>query len=77
MADKIPTFWVVWTAGMDRPELVLSEGAAVNRAYELALSQIGMTVHVLQTQSVGTIQYPANPTATGILAKDPPRIGGS
>jgi hypothetical protein len=77
MAGDEPTFWATWTEGSKEPELASSETAAVARAYEIALSSIGTTVHLMQMKSVGAVCYPAHPTATGMLARDPPRtVGG-
>jgi hypothetical protein len=69
---EAPTFWGVWTAGHDGPELCVSEDAAIKRAYELALSRVGLTVHLMQMTSAGHIRYPLLPSAYGVLARNPP-----
>jgi hypothetical protein len=74
MDTESPTFWGVWTPGYEWPELFASRDDAVKRAYEVAQSRAGITAHLMQMTSAGTVRYPLHPTATGVLASSPPRL---
>jgi hypothetical protein len=66
---EFPDFWGVWTQGFEQPELFLLESDAARRAYDLAQSNVGIKVHVLKMVSAGTVNYPNQPSVTGILAR--------
>jgi hypothetical protein len=66
----------IWTDGYDAPELFKSREDAAKRAYDVARSNSGIVVHLMQMTSAGTVKYPSQPTASGILASDPPKASG-
>jgi hypothetical protein len=71
--EPIPDFRGVWASGLEAPEPMVSREEAVERAYSLARSNAGATVHLVRWSSEGTIKYPPVPTATGMLAQYQPR----
>ena len=68
-----PLFWGVWTESLEQPELCASEAEAIKRAYEIAKSYVGTTVHLMKFTSAGSVKYPLTPTVSGILARNQPR----
>jgi hypothetical protein len=64
---NINEFWAVWHEGMEWPQLLYSESMARERAHVLAKSCIGVTVHLLKFNIVGTACYPSEPKLTGQL----------
>lgn len=73
MADELSEFWGVWTSGLQAPEPVNSLQEAVDRAYALARSNAGIVVHLVKWRSEGTVKYPSQVTANGLLAQHKPK----
>jgi hypothetical protein len=64
-----PVFWGVWTKALEGPELFASKDEAAKRAYEIAAKvRVGTRVHLMRLASVGWVEYPNNPSASGELA---------
>jgi hypothetical protein len=70
MADE-PTFWGVWVPGQESPELLGSREEAIERAYQIAMSRVGLTVHLMEMKTNGTVKFPMTPTVSGALAGYP------
>jgi hypothetical protein len=71
---KPPTFWGVWKVGLEVPELFASREQAAHRAYEMARLDVGITIHLLEMSSTGTVEFPDRPTAIGSLASYRPNL---
>lgn len=57
-------FWAVWKPGADWPSRYASESSAKAAAVNMARQNIGITVHLMRVQSVGTVTYPDLPDPT-------------
>lgn len=63
------SFWALWRDGQEWPSLYASQGAAQAQALRLAKDGVGNTVYLLRLEVVGTVVYPSEPQATGMLVQ--------
>jgi hypothetical protein len=74
-----PEIWGVWSeANESPPEWFDTKLEAAEHAKNLVAENFGVKVHLLKATSVGTIEVPAIPIATGEMTstKIPPASGG-
>ena len=81
MSSKvIPEIWGVWSeTNEEAPSWFDTKSEAVDHARNLVAENFGVKVHLLKATSVGTIEVPAVPVATGELTPTgkPPASSGA
>jgi hypothetical protein len=73
-----PEIWGVWSETNESPpEWFDTKQEAVDHAKNLVAENFGVKVHLLKATSVGTMEVPATPVATGELKTPPANAGAS
>jgi hypothetical protein len=69
MAEEHPPLWFVWVPGEEAPQMHRSPESASAQADLAARLHVGVTVHLYQLKSVGSITYPNRPLIIGDVKK--------